>query len=372
MQRSLFVVLAASLFISCQQDVKEKGYELHGSAKNIPDSTMIRLSANNLDLDSAYVVGEKFYFSGKVEEPTNVYLMIKETGDYTSFWLENNEMTLDAEKGKFKDAKITGSQTEKENEILYSQISPVRKEIDSLGKLLMAKGMEKSYSDSIFAAYNSKREKERMLTKDFVREYPNSLVSSHILKIYKTTWGKKETSELFAAMNKKQQNSENGKSISRFIELNQDLEVGDQYADITQEDVNGKMISLSNIKGKYTLLEFWASWCGPCRQTNPELVKDYARFKDQGFEIYAVSLDDNKEFWIKAIKKDGLLYPNVSDLKGSENEGSLIYGVNGIPDNFLIDENGTIIARHLRGAKLTEKLEELFAEVKLASSESGK
>ncbi|WP_082794000.1 peroxiredoxin family protein [Roseivirga seohaensis] len=126
-----------------------------------------------------------------------------------------------------------------------------------------------------------------------------------------------------------------------------------------QANVDGQTIQLSELKGKYTLIEFWASWCGPCRAFNPELVELY---NDQGFEILGVSLDSNKEKWEKAIEKDGLTWPNVSDLKGDNNEAAMIYGVRDIPDNFLIDENGIIIDRFIRGEKLQMRLKQLFNE----------
>lgn len=377
MKKYLIVLSSLVLLSSCKNEekeaeVKEEGYEVLGTIKNVPDSTMVVLSANNVNIDSAYVVGEQFRLIGKVEEPTNVYLMVKNTRDYHSFWLENNKMTFDAEKDNFRETKVTGSRTEEENQILSSQINPLRKEMDSLRGILQEDNITAAQKDSIRADLTKLRKKEMEVDKKFIRKYPNSLVSAHILNIYKTTWGKEETSDLFALMSTEQKESKNGKFISRFIELSQDPQVGDKYIDLAQANVDGEMVILSDVKGKYTLIEFWASWCGPCRMTNPQLVKNYERFKDQGFEIYAISLDQHKGSWLKAIKDDGLTWINVSDLTGSNNEAALIYGINGIPDNFLIDETGTIIARDLRGETFTKKLEEVFAKKQIASAESGK
>lgn len=126
------------------------------------------------------------------------------------------------------------------------------------------------------------------------------------------------------------------------------------------KDVNDSLRKLSEFNNKLVLLEFWGSWCGPCRRENPHLVKTYNEYHSKGFEIFAVSLEETKEKWKKAIKKDSLSWTHVSDLKGRDNSAGLIYGVNGIPDNFLIDKNGTIVARNLRGEKLNEKLTELL------------
>lgn len=126
--------------------------------------------------------------------------------------------------------------------------------------------------------------------------------------------------------------------------------------DFSQPDVNGKSISLSSFKGKYVLLDFWASWCKPCRQDNPNVVKAYNEFKDKNFTIFGVSLDQNKEAWQQAIHQDGLTWTHASDLKFWSNEAAVLYGVQGIPANFLIDPNGNIIAQDLHGEEIVREL----------------
>lgn len=132
--------------------------------------------------------------------------------------------------------------------------------------------------------------------------------------------------------------------------------------DIVQNNPEGKPLKLSDYKGKFVLIDFWASWCGPCREENPNLVKTYQQFKDKGFEIFGVSLDTPGDHlkWINAIKNDQLTWPQVSDLKGWENEAAKIYGIRSIPASFLIDPSGKIIAKDLRGTALTTELEKIF------------
>ncbi len=125
-------------------------------------------------------------------------------------------------------------------------------------------------------------------------------------------------------------------------------------------DTKGKMVRLSSFKGKYLLLDFWASWCGPCREESPNVVKAYAKFKGKNFDILSVSLDDSKDKWLHAIEKDGLTWNHVSDLKAWESSVVRLYHVEGIPATFLLDPNGVVVARDLRGDQLEQKLEELL------------
>lgn len=129
--------------------------------------------------------------------------------------------------------------------------------------------------------------------------------------------------------------------------------------DFTQPDANGKPVSLSSFKGKYVLLDFWASWCAPCRKDNPNVVKAYNEFKDKNFTVFGVSLDQNKDAWQQAIRQDGLTWTHASDLKYWSNEAAVLYGVQGIPANFLIDPQGNIIAQDLHGEEIIRELKKV-------------
>ncbi len=138
-------------------------------------------------------------------------------------------------------------------------------------------------------------------------------------------------------------------------------QVGDVASEIALRDANDELFKLSSLKGKYVLIDFWASWCGPCRQENPNVVRVYNKYKDKGFTILSVSLDNTKERWLGAIQQDALAWPyHVSDLKGWQSEAAALYAVRGIPATFLIDKNGVIIAKNLRGEALENKLAELL------------
>ena len=158
------------------------------------------------------------------------------------------------------------------------------------------------------------------------------------------------------------------KSNSYFINFENKLKkiksvsVGSIAPEIILDDINGNPISLSSLRGRYVLLDFWAAWCRPCREENPNILENYNRFKDQGFEVYQVSLDRNKEDWSRGIEQDNLPWINVSDLKYYQSDAAVLYNINKISSAFLLDPNGTIIAKNieLRGINLTKKLSEIF------------
>ena len=195
---------------------------------------------------------------------------------------------------------------------------------------------------------------------NFIQEFPNSTLSTDLLNRHKISYGKLKTRKLFGLLTKEQKKSKKGKLISKYLKLNAEVELYDQFIDFEMENTKGEKNKISELRGKYTLLEFWSSTCKPCRESNKDLVNIYKNYKPKGFEIIGISLDNNKERWTNAIKKDKITWKNLSELNGSNNSAAFIYNVNGIPDNFLINPNGKIIARDLPSIFLKKTLEILI------------
>ncbi|WP_237088231.1 TlpA disulfide reductase family protein [Nubsella zeaxanthinifaciens] len=195
----------------------------------------------------------------------------------------------------------------------------------------------------------------------FAADYANSQVSldlleslsrinSHIFKVEK----------VYSMLPEHFKRSAKGLIISERINKKRQVMIGSKAIDFTMKDSDGKVINLASLKSKYVLLDFWASWCGPCREEHPNLIAAYEKYRSKGFTILSVSIDTEKSKWVEAIGKDKLTWTQVADLKGNKGEAYLKYGITSIPANFLIDPNGIVIAKDLKGEILKSKLAELF------------
>ena len=213
---------------------------------------------------------------------------------------------------------------------------------------------------------DSAQAEERAYVKNlvgFIKQHPNSNIGGYIIFSAQFDWPQiSEYDEMYNALSEKVKKGKFGKLALDKVNSLKGTTIGYPAIDFTQADVNGKNVSLSSYKGKYVLVDFWASWCGPCRRENPAVVAAYQKYKDKGFDILGVSMDDNKEKWLAAIAKDNLTWTHVSDLKGWQNAAGKLYSVSSIPFNLLLDKEGKILAKSLRGADLEAKLAEIFGQ----------
>ncbi len=335
--KKIFLSLFILFSFTCFSQNKNQ-FSLSGKTKDIPDGTVLLLKNELTDkfIDSVVVKNNTFLLRTKLPSSPLRTILFRDGSTSKGIWLENNKMTFNSTNTGFSDALITGSQT------------------DSLIAILVKEGRTLKNPDERIA-----------LEMKFIENNPNNIASARSLSIMARAFGKKKTSELFSNMSKENKESEYGKKIAAALLISDDKtgpKIGEKYVDFAMKDQNGVEKKLSDFNGKVILLEFWASWCVPCRAENPNLINVYNKYNSQGFEIFAVSLDHKKEDWITAIQKDKLTWQQCSDLNGQNNIAASIYKVNEIPSNVLIDRNGVIIARNLRGEKLNEKLVEIMSQ----------
>lgn len=371
LKSSLFALVMATAFTSC---AKKEGYTITGKIAGLDKGTVYLEFADEKGdkkiIDSAEVKDGAFTFTGKTGEPLFHVLKIKGQEFGTSFLLDNEDIKIEAKKDSIFKAKVTGStqndlyKSYYDNEFKKIQAiaGPIYKLSDSLtqsGKVKLTPEqqtmMDKKWKD--LGAFADD------LTDKFIRKNKDNLGGVLVIEDRIVSYGTPEkVKEYYAILSPEIQKSFYGKKLKSTIELNDKTAIGAKALDFSQTDVNGKVVKLSDYKGKYVLVDFWASWCGPCRKENPNVVLAYKTYHDKGFDVLGVSLDDKKKLWEKAIEKDGLTWTHVSDLKGWQNDAAVLYGVKMVPTNYLIGPDGKIVAKNLREAELQSKLKEIFSK----------
>jgi peroxiredoxin len=208
--------------------------------------------------------------------------------------------------------------------------------------------------------YQAMIDNNKVFTKNFIKEHSNSVVAPFILMQLVSQLESNDVEEMVSKFAPEIDKSEYVVKLKEYIQEQKKTAIGAVAPDFTMNDTEGKPVALSSFKGKVVLVDFWASWCGPCRQENPNVVNLYKQYHGKGFEILGVSLDRGKDEWLKAIKDDNLTWTHVSDLQFWQNAAARLYGVNSIPQSYLLDKDGKIIGKGLRGEQLAKKLAELF------------
>ncbi len=373
MQKILISLSVILLLSFCDGNKKNSSFQLKGTLSDSKAETLYleKLGTSKQVIIDSVILDENGNFEFTNYTPKIGFYRIK-TNDKNFAMLVLDSADKVTITGSVKDLgntfKVEGS-SETTIFIEYNNLSKSRDiKLDSLNKefqlLMETNKMDSIRMDSLSAIfeapYNSIINRTNTLMVDKISKNTNmyssimaiqALDPDKYLDLYKS---------LDAGLSKKFPNDKNVIMFHDVVERMLSTNVGQFAPEISLPSPDGKEIALSSLKGKLVLIDFWASWCGPCRKEMPNVIKIYSKFKNKGFEIYGVSLDQDKEKWMEAITKDGINWPQVSDLKYWDNVAARIYNVQGIPYTVLIDKDGKIISKNLRGQELEKKIAEVL------------
>ncbi len=363
LKKYFMVLVTLVLLFSC---TSKPQFIIKGEIKNadkLQIKLVLRMEKEYVALDSTIISEGKFELRGSVEFPDVAYLEITEKETKRSFYLENSVITFTGNADSLLTASIKGSFTEDQFVAFNELLKPfqlINKDIErEYTQALQAD--DKAKLEELYQEYLQNEEKQVAFKKKYIRNHSASFVIPAILRSISFDLEVNELEEFVNTFDEKVKQTPDTKNIIKRISALKNTAIGKKAPDFEQKDPDGNLIKLSDKIGtKLLLIDFWASWCQPCRKENPNIVSVYNEFKDKGFDIVGVSLDNKKENWLKAIEDDKLNWTQISILNSWDNPATEKYAVMSIPANFLLDENGIIVAKNLRKEKLYQKVAELL------------
>lgn len=363
MKRAAILLLFTFILISCS--TKKDEFVIHGSIKDF-DSGKVYLqkyeSNQWVNSDSTNLEKGVFTFIGTTTMPEMKQIIMEEKKVIVPLFIENSNIDVQIFPDSVDKSIVTGSSTHDAYGGYLRLKEPIDNKMDELytewkkakeaGDTLIMNRV-----DSVATALDS--EMKKMII-DFAKTNKATVVTPYIVTRNSWYFELPDLEKISAGLDTSINASGYTQSLKERIDILRNVEIGKLAPDFTMNDSTGKPVTLSSLKGKVLLVDFWAAWCGPCRAENPNVVKAYKLYSKKGFDILGCSFDQNRDKWLKAIKDDKLTWHHVSDLKGWANAAGKLYGINSIPANVLLDKDQKIIARNLRGDDLTKKLAEVF------------
>jgi peroxiredoxin len=362
MKKFLILVFSVAL-LACSQ---QKGFKINVNLEGADGQILLeeRGASGWIAVDTAEVIEGLAVLEGEVAMPGAYFVSVLGQRPKAIVFVENTKMTMTGKADSIYMAEISGSRTHDEYKVIDKEIQKISKEYMALyqeARAASAAG-DTAKANTLMSKVDEMYESTNTIQENFVKENRSSYVTPYLLS--RIQYGKEaaELDSLVSALDPKLL------VVPAIIELKEKIErlkkvaIGQIAPDFTQNDQEGNPVKFSDIysKNELTLVDFWASWCGPCRGENPNVVAAYAQYKDKGFGVFGVSLDKDKAAWLKAIEDDGLTWDHVSDLAYWNNEAAQLYGISSIPSSLLVDKTGKIIAKDKRGEELSATITEFL------------
>ncbi|HEX2937251.1 MAG TPA: TlpA disulfide reductase family protein [Bacteroidales bacterium] len=347
----------------------QSGYKIIGDLSGFKDSSMIYLfdKDNDVKIDSASIVNNKFELKGNVESAVKCRIAVKHPTKpkwlKNDFWLENSVIHFKADINNFGDGEVVGSaMQDQENGLNKWSTELESRRTEVVEKIVKTESSNKSQYDSLLNVNRDIEFKIAQSKKQFVSEHLDREYSSYVLYslVKHFSISKKDCQLLYEKLSGKVRASKYGLLLQNYLALCTNFRIGDRFKEFTLSTIEGLSVTISSKKGVYILLHFWESSCSHSREENKTLLHINNLYKTEGLEIVAVCLDSHKDTWQQTIKSDGINWLTVSDLKGYDGSVAMIYRIDYVPQNFLIDPNGIIIDKDLHGDKLIERLGEIY------------